>query len=59
MEGLELLDSLVIGSQPTLVNTGHLHNITMGSARRTCLSLRFNGIISWDQHLEHFKDIIT
>ena len=59
MEGLELLDSLVIGSQPTLVNTGHLHNITMGSARRTCLSLRFNGIISWQQHLEHFKDILT
>jgi hypothetical protein len=58
MEGLELLDSLVIGTQPTLVNTGHLHNIKMKSARRTCLSLRFNGIVSWSQHLEHFKDII-
>lgn len=58
LEGLVELDRINIGSTPTLVHTGVLHTIEMRHTHRLSCSVRFEGIITWPQHLEHFAEAI-
>lgn len=58
LEGLTELDRLNIGNTPTLVNTATLHTVEMKQLPRLVCSVRFNGIITWPQHLDHFGKAI-
>ena len=52
------LDRCNVGQTPTLVNTSEFHSVEMNDRMRIVLSLRFEWVVPWDQHLEVFKDYI-
>lgn len=55
IDSLEELGRVHVGNVPTLVNTEVLHSIEMRDLPRLCCSVRFNGIISWQDHLDCFE----
>jgi FMN phosphatase YigB (HAD superfamily) len=52
------LDRCVIGQTPTLVNTSEFHSVDMNDRKRIVLSLRFEWVVPWEQHLEIFKSVL-
>lgn len=56
IQGLKEIERIRVGSTPILVNTEVLHSIEMRDLPRLCCSVRFNGVISWQDHLDCFRE---
>lgn len=61
LTGLEI-DSVTVGTTPTLVHAGILHNVQTHNTDRWSLSLRVyrdNNVTTWEDAVDYFKDYIV